>query len=186
SGTQLLGEIGSLDVVNFLSWRYHDPARQLSERLGIRPKHAYYGPVGGESPTRYLHEAAQRIARGECSVAAVCGAEAQSTATKAERAGITPSWTPFATDVEEPKRGAVFQKPMAVKLGVFRPITVYPLYESATSAHWGQTPREALAESGELWSTFAGVAAQNPNSWLKKNFSPDQITTPSPENRLIA
>ena len=38
---------------------------------------------------------------------------------------------------------------MAVKLGVFRPITVYPLYESATSAHWGQTPREALAESGD-------------------------------------
>ena len=49
---------------------------------------------------------------------------------------------------EEPKRGAAFQKPMAVKLGVFRPITVYPLYEAATSAHWGQTPREALAESG--------------------------------------
>ena len=57
----------------------------------------------------------------------------------------TLPWTPFAHDVEEPKRGAAFQKPMAVKLGVFRPITVYPLYESATSAHWGQTPREALA-----------------------------------------
>ncbi|HEY0848341.1 MAG TPA: acetyl-CoA acetyltransferase, partial [Bradyrhizobium sp.] len=140
----------------------------------------------GESPIRYLHEAAQRIARGECSVAAVCGAEAQSTATKAERAGVTPPWTPFAHDVEEPKRGAAFQKPMAVKLGVFRPITVYPIYESATSAHWGQTPREALAESGELWSTYAGVAAQNPNSWLKKNFAPDEITTPSPDNRLIA
>ena len=72
-------------------------------------------------------------------------------------------WTPFAHDVEEPKRGAAFQKPMAVKLGVFRPITVYPLYESATSAHWGQTPREALAESGELWSTYAAVASENEN-----------------------
>ena len=57
-------------------------------------------------------------------------------------------WTPFAHDVEEPKRGAAFQKPIAVKLGVFRPVTVYPLYEAATSAHWGQTPREAMAESG--------------------------------------
>src|SRR5438132_1735751 len=186
SGGQLLGEIKSLDVVNFLSWRYRDPEQQLARRLGIEPAHLYYGPVGGESPIRYLHEAAQRIARGECSVAAVCGAEAQSTATKAERAGVRLPWTPFASDVEEPKRGAVFQKPLAVKLGVFRPITVYPLYESATSAHWGQPPREALAESGDLWSTFAGVAAQNPNSWLKKNFSSDQITTPSPDNRLIA
>ena len=148
SGAKLLGEIGSLDVVNFLSWRYRDPEKQLAARLGVKPAHCYYGPVGGESPIRYLHEAAQRIARGECSVAAVCGAEAQSTATKAERAGVTLPWTPFAHDVEEPKRGAAFQKPMAVKLGVFRPITVYPLYEAATSAHWGQTPREALAESG--------------------------------------
>ena len=88
SGGKLLGEIDSLDIVNFLSWRYPDPAKQLSERLGIQPAHAYYGPVGGESPIRYLHEAAQRIARGECSVAAICGAEAQSTATKAERAGV--------------------------------------------------------------------------------------------------
>ena len=63
SGGKLLGEIGSLDIVNFLSWRYRDPEKLLSERLGIKPAHAYYGPVGGESPIRYLHEAAQRIAR---------------------------------------------------------------------------------------------------------------------------
>src|SRR5689334_15310543 len=186
SGGKLLGEIQSLDIVNFLSWRYRDPEKQLAGRLGIKPSHLYYGPVGGESPIRYLHEAAQRIARGECSVAVVCGAEAQSTATKAERGGVALPWTPFALDVEEPKRGAAFQKPMAVKLGVFRPITVYPLYESATSAHWGQTPREALAESGALWSTYAGVASENPHSWLKKRFSAGDITTPSPENRLIA
>ena len=186
SGAKLLAEIDSLDIVNFLSWRYHDPARQLSERLGIQPRHAYYGPVGGESPIRYLHEAAQRIARGECSVAAVCGAEAQSTATKAERAGVTLPWTPFAHDVEEPKRGAAFQKPIAVKLGVYRPITVYPLYEAASAAHWGQTPREAMAESGQLWSTYSGVAAQNPNSWLKRHVSAEEITTPTPDNRLIA
>src|SRR6476620_12622782 len=186
SGRKLLGEIGSLDVVNFLSWRYRDPEKLLADRLGIKPAHLYYGPVGGESPIRYLHEAAKRIARGECSVAAVCGAEAQSTATKAERAGVTPPWTPFAHDVPEPKRGAAFQKPMAVKLGVFRPITVYPLYEAATAAHWGQPPREALAESGQLWATYAGVASENPNSWLKKRFAPEEITMPTPENRLIA
>ncbi|HMH97933.1 MAG TPA: acetyl-CoA acetyltransferase [Bradyrhizobium sp.] len=186
SGGKLLGDIGSLDIVNFLSWRYRDPEKLLAGRLGITPKHAYYGPVGGESPIRYLHQAAQRIARGECSVAAVCGAEAQSTATKAERAGVPLPWTPFAHDVEEPKRGAAFQKPMAVKLGVFRPITVYPFYEAATSAHWGQTPREAMAESGQLWSTYSSVASQNPNAWLKRRFTSEEITTPTPDNRLIA
>jgi acetyl-CoA C-acetyltransferase len=185
-GGRWLNDIESLDIVNFLSWRYRDPEIQLADRLGIRPKHAYYGPVGGESPIRYLHEAAQRIARGECSVAAVCGAEAQSTATKAERAGLTLPWTRFAHDVPEPKRGAAFQKPMAVKLGVFRPVSVYPFYEVATAAHWGQTPREAMAESGALWSAYARVAAENPKAWLKRRFTPEEITTPSPDNRLIA
>jgi acetyl-CoA C-acetyltransferase len=186
AGAKLLGEVQSLDVVNFLSWRYRDPEKLLAQRLGITPAHCYYGPVGGESPIRYIHEAAKRIARGECTVAAVCGAEAQSTATKAERTGAKLPWTPFAHDVEEPKRGAAFQKPLAVKLGVFRPVTVYPFYEAASSAHWGQTPREAMAESGTLWSRYSDAAAQNPNAWLKRRYAPDEITTPSADNRLIA
>ncbi|PPQ16065.1 acetyl-CoA acetyltransferase [Bradyrhizobium sp. AC87j1] len=186
AGAKLLGEVQSLDVVNFLSWRYRDPEKLLAQRLGITPAHCYYGPVGGESPIRYIHEAAKRIARGECTVAAVCGAEAQSTATKAERAGAKLPWTPFAHDVEESKRGAAFQKPLAVKLGVFRPVTVYPFYEAASSAHWGQTPREAMAESGTLWSRYSEAAAQNPNAWLKRRYAPDEITMPTADNRLIA
>jgi acetyl-CoA C-acetyltransferase len=186
AGSPLLHKLGSLDVVNFLSWRYRDPEKLLAKRLGVTPAHWYYGPVGGESPIRYIHEAAQRIARGECSVAAICGAEAQSTATKAERAGVTLPWTPFAHDVPEPKRGAAFQKPLAVKLGVFRPVSVYPFYEVASSAHWDQTPREALDESGQLWSRYSDAAAQNPNAWLRRHFAADEITTPSADNRPIA
>jgi len=186
AGAALIHDIGSLDVVNFLSWRYRDPEQLLAKRLGVQPTHCHYGPVGGESPIRFLHEAALRIARGECDVAVVCGAEAQSTATKAERAGVKLPWTPFAHDVEEPKRGAAFQKPLAVKLGVFRPVSVYPFYEVASAATWRQTPRQALAESGELWSRYSAVAAYNPNAWLKRHFAPDEITTPSAENRPIA
>src|SRR3954453_21145836 len=186
AGATLLSEVDSLDVVNFLSWRYRDPEQLLARRLGIMPSHCFYGPVGGESPIRYLHEAAQRIARGEVKVAVVCGAEAQSTATKAERAGVELPWTAFAHDVPDPKRGAAYQKPLAVQLGVARPITVYPLYEAATAAHWGQTPRDALAESGELWARFSAVAAANPQSWMKREVTADEITTPAPDNRLIA
>src|SRR3954468_10549899 len=118
SGSKLLGDIQSLDVVNFLSWRYREPEKLLAARLGIAPAHCFYGPVGGESPIRFLHEAAKRIARGESKVAVVCGAEAQSSATKAERASVELPWPPFAHDVPEPKRGAAYQKPLAVQLGV--------------------------------------------------------------------
>src|SRR5260370_7047616 len=43
-----------------------------------------------------------------------------------------------------------------------------------------------MAESGRLWSTYSSVASQNPNSWLKKRFTANEITTPTPDNRLIA
>ncbi|WP_022724240.1 acetyl-CoA acetyltransferase [Rhodopseudomonas sp. B29] len=186
SDAALLREIDSLDIVNFLSWRYHAPEQLLAKRLGVAPRHCAYGPVGGESPIRFIHEAALRIARGEARVAVVCGAEAQSTATKAARAKVDLPWTPYAHDAPEPKRGAAFQKPLATKLGVAQPITVYPLYEAATAAHWGQTPRQALAESGVLWSRYAQAACDNPLAWIKRPFAPDEITTPSPDNRLIA
>jgi acetyl-CoA C-acetyltransferase len=66
------------------------------------------------------------------------------------------------------------------------PIRVYPLYENATQAAWGQTPAQGLAESARLWSMYASVAAENPDSWLTRRFSPDEIATPSPTNRMIA
>jgi acetyl-CoA C-acetyltransferase len=43
-----------------------------------------------------------------------------------------------------------------------------------------------MAESGHLWSTFATTASENPNAWLKRRFTPEEITTPSTDNRLIA
>src|ERR1700710_562491 len=42
----LLAEIDSLDVVNFLSWRYRDPEQLLAARLGIKPSHCFDGHVG--------------------------------------------------------------------------------------------------------------------------------------------
>ena len=171
SGGKFLGEIGSLDIVNFLSWRYQDPARQLSERLGIKPQHAYYGPVGGESPIRYLHEAAQRIARGECSVAAVCGAEAPVDRDPRPSAPVSSchgrrlprmSRNPSAA----PRSRSRSQSSSACS-GRYRFIrSMRPL----PRRNRGQTPREAMAESGQLWSTYSDVAAQNPSSLAEATF----------------
>jgi acetyl-CoA C-acetyltransferase len=188
AGGGLLMALDSLDVVNLTSWRYADASGQLSHRLGITPRRAVYGPLGGESPVRYLHEAALRIARGESEVAAICGAEAQSTVNKAKRAGGSLPWTPFS--LEGPLSGLDFGedflRPQAITLGVAQPITVYPFYETASATRWGQTPREALAESGNLWADFSTVAASNPFAWSRQRFSREEIITPSADNRMIA
>ncbi|MGC4074054.1 MAG: hypothetical protein QM760_16390 [Nibricoccus sp.] len=78
-----------------------------------------------------------RIQRGESVVGAVCGAELQSSVNKAQKDGIKLPWTPFAEDGVTSVRSASYQNPMAVALGVFQPITVYPFYDAATAANWG-------------------------------------------------
>lgn len=184
AGASLLPRLDALDVVNSVSWPYPDPVAALCARAGIAPRHRAYGPIGGETPVRFLHEAALRIARGEAQVAAVCGGEAQHTVAAAERAGIALPWTPRDPDARPRNRD--YLAPLARRHGLDMPIRVYPLYENATQAAWGQTPAEGQSESARLWADFSAVAADNPDSWLQRRFTPAEIATPGPGNRMIA
>jgi acetyl-CoA C-acetyltransferase len=186
SGATLLTKLDSLSIVNQVTWHYENMPAQLAARLGTTPSHAIYGPVGGESPIRFLHEAAARIARGEIQAAAICGAEAQNTLAAARKFNIKLPWTPKPEKFDPPLRGADFVHAAALNMGTFMPVTIYPFYENATAAHWGQTPAQAQQESGELWSAFSAVAAANPTAWLPRFHTPAEITTPTASNRLIA
>ena len=186
AGANLLSRIDSLDLINQVTWPYTDMPAQLASRIGATPARAFYGPVGGESPVRALYEAAARIARGESLVAAICGAEAQNTLDRARKSGMHLNWTPKPEKFDPPLRGADFVHAAALNIGAFMPVTIYPFYENATAAFWGQTPAQAQAESGALWSAFSAIAAANPNAWLPRFYTPAEIITPSAGNRLIA
>jgi len=186
AGGGLLAQVDALDVVSIVSWRYADAAASLCAELGIAPALRANHEVGGESPVRLVHEAALRIARGESRVALVCGAEAQHSAARAKREGEMPPWTPFARDAPSLLRGADIVHPLALRHGLSTPTQVYPLFEMASAAAWGQNPAEARAESGTLWARYAAVAAGNPRAWMRKAPSAEEIVTPTEANRLIA
>jgi acetyl-CoA C-acetyltransferase len=185
AGGGLLSALDSLDIVNEISWPYRDPVGQVGARLGRRPARAEYGVVGGQTPIQFLHDAALRIARGESAIAAVCGGEAAATVQQAARSGVALPWSDHDPD-HVPIRGSHYQRPVAKRLNVATPTNVYPFYENATLAAWGQSPQEAQAESAALWSRMSEVAADQPNAWLRRRFSPSEIATPSAENRPIA
>jgi acetyl-CoA C-acetyltransferase len=72
------------------------------------------------------------------------------------------------------------------RYGLMAPVDVYPLYENAGRAAYGQSLTEAQAESGAIWSLFSKVAAENPGAWIKKPVSAEEIIEPSANNRPIA
>ena len=191
AGAALLARVDSLDVVNSITWPYTDLPGLICGRLGIAPRRQFYGEVGGNTPILFIHEAAQRIARGESTVAAVVGGEATHTATWARRNGVALPWTevePVAMGPGGylPARKRSYLHPLAVAHGIDAPITVYPLYENATAQAWGLTPRAAHAESARIWAGMSRVAADNPNAWMRTALTAEQILATGPENRPIA
>lgn len=185
AGSPMLPMIDSLDIVAELSWPYADACGLLSARLDIKPRRAVYGEIGGESPVRFIHEAALRIARGESRVAAVVGAEAAYAVASALKNRMSLPWTPSDPHARLLNARDLVH-PLAFRHGVAMPAQVYPFYENAAQAQWGQTQRQSLTETGRLYSQFSQVAARNPNAWVRRAFTPAEITTPSAENRFIA
>jgi acetyl-CoA C-acetyltransferase len=178
AGGGWLGEIEALDVVAQLSFpEFADASAALAQLLDTAPRHcAQTRYPMGDSPVALLNQAANRIASGEAAVCAVAGGEALRTAAK--RAGG--------------KRDAVREsaaraaRPGRERYGIVAPTDVYPLYENACRAAWGQTLAQAQRESAEIWSALSNVAADNPNAWLRTGLAPDQILETSPGNRPIA
>lgn len=187
SGGALLSRVESIEVVGFVSWRYADPVTQLCQRLGIDPARKVNASIGGETPTRLVHEAAVRIARGEQAVAAIVGGEAMHARARARKDKVRLDWSPLVSKeeaVEFPSSRFAMSR-VAKRLRVMDPAQVYPLYEMAAQAAWGQSPQQAQAESASLWAQYAGVAATNPSAWIGKAPDAQAIAEVSEQNRLI-
>lgn len=184
SGVELLGRLDSLAVVDQISFRQLNPLNEkLAEVLGASPSICYQSDAPhGDTPIRLLNEAANRIGAGEISLAAVVGAEALRTA----GGRLAKHGTPQA-DVFEGVRNAAKREPGYAQMhGLKAPIDIYPLYENAGRAAYGQSLTEAQQESGEIWSRFSEVAATNEGAWLRKPHSPEEIIAPGEKNRPIA
>jgi len=194
AGGGFLKQVQSLDVVDQMSWptmtwpSIEKIAPRLAAELGIAPRHLVMTPdPSGDGPVRLINEAANRIAAGETEVAAVVGGEALRTGAKRAAAEAQKAAASGQAPKKELLRDLAEQhfKPLLKKYGLIAPTDIYPLYENACRAAWGQSLAEAQRESAEIWSGMSAVAAENPDAWLRKRYTAEEILTPSADNRPI-
>jgi acetyl-CoA C-acetyltransferase len=182
AGGGWIAALDSLAVVNQISFpELGNCAEAFAAHFGIAPAHIEQTPwPTGESPVQLLNEAANRIGAGEIQVAAIVGAEALRTAAQRAKAA-TGEKKDALRDVAN--SGA---QSLMVRHGLVAPTDLYPLYENATRAAWGQSFAEAQGETGALWASMSTVAAANENAWLRKALSPQEIIVSDDDNRPIA
>lgn len=185
AGGSWLTELDSLALVDQISFRELNPiAPGLAERIGATPRICTQTPMAsGDSPILLLNEAANRIGSGEIAIAAVAGGEALRTAARRRAAAMGTEVSAQNASRAMSSRGA---RSFRGRYGLVAPVDVYPLYENAGRAAYGQSLAEAQAESGTIWSLFSHVADANPGAWIHKPASVDMIVEPTSDNRPIA
>lgn len=189
AGGAWLPAVDFLGIENQISsdvgpWPGEEPITpHLLQRLGLAPaKTLLTKEPSGDGPVFLLNHAANLIASGEATVAAIVGAEALRTAARRAAASPSPGRTGNAMrDLLDSK-----VRPFLRHHGLLTPTDVYPLYEAGTRAAWGQSLAEAQAESAQMWSAYSRAAAANPDAWTRTPVDPEAILDVSPRNRMIA
>jgi acetyl-CoA C-acetyltransferase len=184
----LLRSVGSIRVVKLLSWRYRDAAALVAARIGARPRHTAYSTDGGHTPQTLLNGAALDIQQGRADAILVGGAESWRTRMAYRKRGERPQWTrqPDETAPTEVVGAELaMSNELETGLGVFMPVQVYPLFESALRHASGRSLDDHTAHIATLWAGFSRVAAGNPYAALRDAPSAEEIATPAPSNRMI-
>jgi acetyl-CoA C-acetyltransferase len=161
-------------------WRYGDPGRLLGDRLGAAPR-TVVAELGVLQQT-LVTRAAGDIASGRADVVLVVGGEA-----RAPSAGAPPAETPSPGTPDEVLRpsGEIITR-LEIERGLAVPAAQYALVDTALAAADGDDGDALRRRLGQLWSGFSAVAAGNPDAWDRTAYSPDDIATPGPGNRMIA
>lgn len=186
AGGGVLAQLDWLGVENHMSgsvapWPGTEPfLPHLIEAAGVTPKSSLLTPQpSGDGPVFLLNHAANLIASAEIEVAALVGGEALRTAAKRSAAETGKSSNAMRQLLD------ATVKPFLRKYGLTTPTDVYPLYESATRAAWGQSFAEARDETGVMWAAYSRAAAENDGAVIREPLTAEQIATVSDRNRMI-
>jgi acetyl-CoA C-acetyltransferase len=130
---------------------------------------------------------AEEIRAGRVRAALVAGTNNLRSFQRIRRAGLPLAW-PAGGDGEPQRLGEdrAGNSPEEQRYGLTAPVTIYPLFENALRAHRGLDLETHRARMGALMHRFTKVAAANPHAWFPIERSAAELTTPGPENRMVA
>lgn len=186
-GQRLLSALTHCYMVHSLSLRHSDPARELAGRVGADRAEARVSGMGGNIPQWLVNRAAEEVVSGSRPVVVVAGAEALATRRRAKRAGVKLEWPgdggwPETWPPLEPDLGV---HPAERAAGLEQATAMYALVESALAHRAGRDGAANAGAIGKLMTRLNAVAADNPYSWFPARRSATEITTVTPDNRLI-
>jgi len=155
--------------------------------MAVTASEMAYTPAGGNAPQSLVNRTALDIASGLADLVVLTGAEAWRTRMRGRKAGTILDWPKAPEDSVPTVIGEELEMthPAEAARGVYLPVQMYPLFDTAIRAATGATPDDHLATIAALWSRFSEVAVTNPHAWTQTAMSAAQVAEVTPQNRLI-
>jgi acetyl-CoA C-acetyltransferase len=180
-------EVSHLWMVHSLSLRHGDPAPVLAERLGFTGAETRCSGMGGSIPQWLVNRAAELVVAGQRPRVLIVGAEALATRRRARKLGVELDWpsSPGWPETWPPLEPDVGTHPVERAHGLTQATTMYALVESALAHAAGRPPAAQARAMGALMERFNAVAAANPRSWFPTRRSAGELTTVTPDNRMV-
>ncbi len=175
----------SIRVVNLLSWKYGNPAQFIAEDLKLTPREFGYSAMGGNTPQTLVNAASRQILAGELDLVILTGGETTRTRARYRKAGVEPQWRTSDVEPVLVSEDLTMNMPEELERKIMMPIQIYPMFETALRAQAGRTIDEHQKHISELWARFSAVAAKNPYAWSPKEYTAEEIRTPTTNNRMI-
>ncbi|MGY6500477.1 MAG: acetyl-CoA acetyltransferase [Acidimicrobiales bacterium] len=180
--------VDTIAMPGVLAPRTEHTAHRLAAALGMAPRRLLSSTIGGNTPQWLAGKLGTDIVEGRCDVALVAGAEAGASVRRARKQGIAPRTAPKTsgedTEIGDTRMGA---SPAEMHAGLAPPPFLYPILESAVAHHAGRSLEEQRRFLGRFMAPATEVAASHPElAWFPKPATPEELSEPTPDNRMIA
>jgi len=164
-----------------------NPGALLRDRLGLEAK-TYTAGVGGSLPQFFVNRFADRLVAGQCRAVMIAGSELLATLFSAlgngqDLAAWAEGGSETATSLGQDKE---MTHPAEHAHGLFEPINVYPMFESAIRHHKGLDSEAHLARIAGITSRASEVAANNPYAWRQNAMTAAEVLSTDNGNRMIS
>jgi acetyl-CoA C-acetyltransferase len=168
-------------------WRYGDPGRAIASQLGASVSETVTTPYGGNFAQACVIDAAREIQAGRRDVVLVTGAENGRTQGQAQRLGalLRETETPGTPDRKIAEDKPIFHDAELAR-GMNSASDVFAVIDSAIRFAKRESLEAHARRIAALWAGFNAVARDNPNAWIRKPYSAQEIGEASADNPMIS
>lgn len=168
-------------------WQYENPAKYLAGELNVNGVETGKTVFGGNGVQTTINLSCLDIQNGKFDVIAMTGGECGYSQANARRSGQTIAWRELpGTPDWTIKYGIGVRDPLETARGIGGASQMYAVIENAIRHERDETMQDHKVRVSKLWSRFNDVAQGNPNAWIERDVSAEEIRTEGASNRPIA